>query len=47
MSIADLRGERVVVPHFNRSKSMLEQMHVKLRNAGAEVRRPVSRTWAP
>ena len=38
VSIADLRGERVVVPHFNRSKSMLEQMHVKLRNAGAEVR---------
>ncbi len=26
------------MPHFNRSKSMLEQMHVKLRNAGAEVR---------
>lgn len=36
--IADLRGETVMVPSFNRSKNTLEQMHVKLRNAGAEVR---------
>ena len=35
---ADLKGETVIVPPFNRSKNTLEQMHVKLRNAGALVR---------
>lgn len=38
VTLSDLKGETVLSPRFNRTRSTLSQVSVKLRNAGIEVR---------